>query len=155
MKILDYLEEDFIKIGLDSSDKNNIIKELLEIITKKRDDIDKKEAYNELLKRENVETTAIGSGIAIPHARIKAVEKVSVALAISKKPVDFNALDNKPVKIFFLLLTPEKDTKFHLRFLARISRILRDKSLKERLIKCNTKSEVIKALNFCESKHVC
>lgn len=86
-----------------------------------------------LLEREKLGTTAIGEGIAIPHAKLRELERLVGGFARLAEPVDFEALDERPVDLVFVLLAPENASAEHLRALARLARLLRDPELRQRL----------------------
>ncbi len=89
--------------------------------------------FDVLLERERLGTTGVGSGIAIPHGKLAALEGLLGVFARLEKPVDFDAVDEQPVDLIFLLLAPESAGADHLKALARISRLLRDRAVCEQL----------------------
>lgn len=126
MQLRDILKISAVKIDLESTEKEDILKELLSQIA---DEIkDPKKILKILIERESLGSTGIGQGIAVPHGKTENIEKLVAALGISKRGVDFNSLDGEPVYIFFLLIAPKAAAGPHLKALARISRILRDAS---------------------------
>ena len=86
-----------------------------------------------ILEREKLGSTGIGEGIAIPHGKMKGIDRILCAFGRSKEGMDFDAVDEKPVHIFFLLLAPEDSAGLHIQMLSRISRILRDPSFRKHL----------------------
>jgi len=153
MRISQYLDKDCIKIPLQKHEKYEVIEELLDLIAHKYPGIDKEETIQHLLDREKIETTAIGHQVAIPHARMKSIQKVYFAFGSTKKSVDFEALDEKPVNLVFLLLCPEKKVNTQISLLARLSRILHDKKLRKKLAKCKKSQDVIHVFTDYENKH--
>ncbi len=153
MKLTDYLTEENIKIGINATGKKEIISELLSVAVFANPNLNEKEAMQGLLKREDIGSTGIGNGVAIPHAGIKSCTKITPVLGLTKEGRDFESLDGKPVKTFFLILYPENQIKIQLKFLARVSRLLRDKDLKSFIEECSSPDEVIKVLNNYETKH--
>jgi fructose-specific phosphotransferase system IIA component len=153
MRISQYLDKDCIKIPLQKQKKYEVIEELLELIAHKYPEIDKEETIHNLLDREKIETTAIGNYVAIPHARLKSIQKVYFAFGIPEKSVDFEALDKKRVNLVFLLLCPEKKVTTQISLLARLSRILHDKNLRKKLSKCKNSQNVIEVFTEYENKH--
>lgn len=126
MQLRDILKTSAVKIDLQSTEKEDILKELVAQIG---DEIkDQKKILKILVERESLGSTGIGQGIAVPHGKTEDIGKLVAALGISKKGVDFNSLDGEPVYIFFLLIAPKASAGPHLKALARISRILRDAS---------------------------
>ncbi len=96
-------------------------------------DVDERKLFDRLLERERLGSTGIGGGIAIPHGRLSSMAKPMGVFARMAHPVDFDAIDERPVDIVFLLVTPEGAGADHLKALARVSRLLRDRSLVEKL----------------------
>ena len=153
MRIGDILDKECIKIPLTNMDKNEIIKELLDVISKIHGEINAEEAFEGLIEREKIETTAIGHSVAIPHARIKNLLKVYLAFGITKDGANFDAIDNKPVKLVFLILFPEEEVSTQLSILARLSRLLKDETLREELLKCSSNQSVIEVFTQYEERH--
>lgn len=146
MKIMDFLDENAICANLNSIDKENVIKELLELLVKTGKVKNKAEIVKILLERESLGSTGIGQGIAIPHGKSNKVTKMVATLGVSKKGVDFDALDGEPVYIFFLLLAPQDSAGPHLKALARISRILKDKYFRDSLRNASDKDALMKII---------
>jgi len=132
------------KILLDMKAKDilSAIEELTDLIAKVSN-IDKRRLVNDLMEREKLGSTGIGKGIAIPHVRTDALEEVVVAFGRSKKGIDFNALDDKPVHLFFLIAAPEDYQNEYLNTLARISRLLKEEQFREQLLKAKSIEEII------------
>jgi PTS system nitrogen regulatory IIA component len=94
--------------------------------------------FGVLLERERLGSTGVGRGVAIPHARLSSLKRVYGFFARLERPIDFDSVDDQPVDLIFLLLAPEQAGADHLKALARVSRLLRDESLCERLRGCTT-----------------
>jgi len=107
--------------------------------------LDERRLFDRLLERERLGSTGIGGGIAIPHGRLTAVTKPLGLFARLANPVDFDAIDERPIDIVFLLVTPEGAGADHLKALARVSRLLRDRSLVDKL-RATEKAEALYAL---------
>lgn len=143
MRILDFLNKDAIELNLKATTKKEVIEELVEILDKKGLLLDKKVVIDSLFEREELGSTGIGQGIAIPHSKTKGVKELIGVLGISKKGVDFDSLDGEPVYIFFLLLTPEGAAGLMLKALAKVSNFLKNKFYRKRILEANTKEEII------------
>ena len=89
--------------------------------------------FDVLLERERLGTTGVGHGIAIPHGKLSSLDRVHGVFARLERPIDFDAIDEQPVDLIFLLLAPEQAGADHLKALARVSRLLRDQSVCEKL----------------------
>jgi nitrogen PTS system EIIA component len=142
MKILDFLSEKAVCGDLKAATKDGIVRELIDLLAKAEGIRNKDELVKVLMNRESLGSTGIGQGVGIPHGKSNAVKKLVAAFGISHSGVDFEALDGEPVYIFFLLLAPEDSAGPHLKGLARISRLLKDKYFRESL-KATTDEKVI------------
>jgi len=134
MKLGDYLEKELLLPALTSDSKSGVLMELMAAVAKKYPEMDTDQAVRVLLDRESLGTTGIGDSIAIPHGKLENLEKVIVIVGRSPEGVDFEALDNKPCSIFFLVLAPEQVAGMHLRILAQISRVLKDEAFRKRFM---------------------
>ncbi|CAK0755417.1 Nitrogen regulatory protein [Azospirillaceae bacterium] len=94
--------------------------------------------FDVLLERERLGTTGVGQGIAIPHGKLPSLDRVYGIFARLERPIDFDAIDEQPVDLMFLLLAPEQAGADHLKALARVSRLLRDNGMCEKLRGSNT-----------------
>ncbi len=146
MKLADYLCESGILMNLTAGDKSEIIRNLVELLTKTTKISDAKNIIEMLEERERLKTTGIGSGIAIPHCKSSEVEEVCIVLGISKEGIDFQSLDGKPAHFFFLLVAPEKGGSEHLKASAKIVRLFREDALKEKLLSLDTSKEVLQQI---------
>ncbi len=153
MKLTDYMTAKNIRIGIKSEEKTGIIEDLLEVAVSISPDLDVDRALKGLLHRESIGSTGIGKGVAIPHAGIKNCTRILPVIGISKDGLNYNSLDGDPVRIFFLILYPEQQIKMQLKFLARVSRLLRNENLRNSLLKCSSPEDAINVLNQYESEH--
>jgi len=152
MKITDFLDRKAIKIGLTSTDKEGILKELVDVLAEAKDLGDRKAIVKALLERESLGSTGIGQGIAIPHGKTDKVKELVAVLGVSRKGVNFDALDGEPVYIFFLLVAPKDTAGPHLKALAQISRLLRDNYFCELIKRCQTPEELYELIKREEEK---
>jgi PTS system nitrogen regulatory IIA component len=113
---------------------------------------DKFAVFDVLWERERLGTTGVGQGIAIPHGRLPGLKKVFGFFARMEKPVGFEAVDDKPVDLIFLLLSPEGAGADHLQALATVSRLLRDAKLCEQLRKAKDTAAIYKLLTEAETE---
>jgi len=146
MKILDFLDREAISTDLRSKDKKGVIKELVDLLAQAGRVRNKNKIVRILLERESLGSTGIGQGIAIPHGKSPDIKEMTAALGISKRGVNFDALDGEPVYIFFLLLAPVNSAGPHLKALARISRLLKDKYFRDSLRNTTDKQTVIEII---------
>lgn len=152
MKITEFLDKRGIKVGIEAVEKEDALKELVDTLSEVVDIGDKKSIVRALIERENLGSTGIGQGIAIPHGKTDRVKGIVSVLGISRKGVNFEALDGEPVYIFFLLVAPKETSGPHLKALAQISRLLRDTYFCELLKRCNTPDEVFELIRREEDR---
>lgn len=152
MKITEVLSRQAVKIGLEATEKEGALRELVEVLSKVRDIGDKKAILKALLERESLGSTGIGQGIAIPHGKTDRVHELVAVLGISRKGVQFEALDGEPVYIFFLLVAPKDSAGPHLKALAKVSRLLRDSYFCEMLRNAKDEKEVYEIIRTEEEK---
>jgi PTS system nitrogen regulatory IIA component len=145
MNILDFLDPKNINIELKATDKKGVLEEL-SLPVSKITKIEHKQLVTVLIERERLGSTGIGNGIGIPHGKLKNLPTLVLGVGLSRKGVNFDAMDKKPTHIFFLLLTPDNSTDLHLKLLARISKILKETSFKEKLMAATDKDEVIRLI---------
>ncbi len=155
MKIVELLSTENISVDIKSENKEGVLSQLLDILieSKKVSSKEKDELLKVLLEREALGSTAIGNGIAIPHVKSPLVKDLVAALGISKDGVDFDALDGEKVYILFLLISPADAAGPHLKALARISRLLKDKSFRAVLKDVSSKEEALKLIEQEDSRY--
>lgn len=153
MRIMDFLSRDAISVDLKAKNKKEAIEELVQLLVKakKVEEANKEKIVKALLDREELGSTGIGQGIAIPHAKSDGVKEVMASFGKSNEGVEFDALDNKPVYLLFLLVAPMEASSLHIKALAKISRLLKHKYFRSSLRKANTAEEVIKIISEDET----
>ena len=154
MKIIEFLSKKAIITDIKPTKKEEVIKELVDALIN-AGEIEKRnrnKLFDALMVRESLGSTAIGQGVAIPHAKLDCVEKLVAAFGISKKGVDFDSLDGEPAYIFFLLLAPQDSAGPHLKALARISRLLKDKYFRDSLRASEDDKSIIKIISQEDEK---
>lgn len=150
VKIVDYIDETLICLDLKSKNKEEMLKELGELIGNSKNIIDKKEVCKALIEREKIGSTGIGKGVGIPHAKTESATGLTIAFGISRSKIDFNSLDEEKVNIFFVFASPLRDGQTYLKVLARISRLLRDEEFRKQLLNAKTEKEVIELIRVEE-----
>ena len=146
MKILDFLSTKTILTELASRDKIGVINELALPVAQVSGK-GHREIVQVLIERERLGSTGIGGGIAIPHGKLSGLTSLILAFGLSRTGVEFDALDSRPTSIFFLLLSPDNSTGLHLRLLARISKLLKEESFKEKLKNATDPDDVIRIIS--------
>ncbi len=151
MKIIDLLKEESIKLNAVVKSKDEAIDELVELQVKGGKILDKEEYKKGILAREAMGTTAVGEGIAIPHAKSSAVSAASLAAMIVPDGVDYEAMDDEPSNILFMIAAPN-DGDVHLEVLSHLMTMMMDAEFKEKLLNAKTKQEFLKAIDEEERK---
>jgi len=141
--LTEVMDEELIVSELKATSKEEAIKKMVSTLAKKRMIEDEKKFIYAINEREKLESTAIGEGIAIPHARSESVRGLGVAFARSKQGIDFDALDKKSVHLIFMIACGMKTQKQHLQILARIARLCKNKKMKEALIEARDSEEIM------------
>ena len=152
MRIVDLLNMQGIELDLKVSNKTEAIDKIVDLMDKTGNLNDKEEYKKAILAREELSTTGIGDGIAIPHGKTKAVKKAGLAAAVCKDGVDYDALDGAPVYLFFMIAVPDNSDNLHLEVLARLSTILMDEEFRKKLIACTDKKEFLRLIDEKESE---
>jgi PTS system nitrogen regulatory IIA component len=135
MKILDILaSESLVAPSLTGTTKTAVLRELAEHLARQQGGIDAGRLVEVLWERERLGSTAIGDGIAIPHGKLPGLKGVIGAFGRHVAGVDFDSLDGSPTHLFFLLVAPEDSVGQHLKALARVSRLLKDRAFRDKLI---------------------
>ena len=150
IKLPDLLKEKYIELDLKEKEKTKLIAELVDLVAKPSRIKDEKALFKAILEREKLGSTAIGNGIAIPHAKIRGIKKPLLILGRSPEGVDFDALDGEKTYIFFMLISPQDEVGLHLKILAKISYLVKDKFIVERLKKTKNKHEIFEIISDFE-----
>lgn len=150
MLLTDLVTVDRIKIPLRSTAKEMLLQELVDLLVANDGPEDKDDVLRAVREREAVLSTGIGNGVAIPHGKSSAIPALRMAAGLTQAPVDFDALDGQPVRLFFLLVGPETAAGPHIKALSRISRIVRKDTVRQRLLAARTPEEFLDALKEAE-----
>ena len=150
MNIMGFLDERAVSADVKAQQsKEEVIRELVELLVNagsiKAKDVQK--LVQILMKRESLGSTGIGQGVAIPHGKSDCVTKLVAAFGVSRSGVNFDSLDSEPVSLFFLLVAPEDSAGPHLKALARISRLLKDKHFRNSLRAARDEKMLVKIIH--------
>lgn len=148
MKIAESLKKELILPQLAAQNKLDCLMEFAEAIAEQYPDYKKDDVAHILLEREKLGSTGIQDGVAIPHGKVKGLQQSVVVFGRSLKGIDFQAFDNKPTHLFFVLLAPEQTTREHLKLLARLSRLLKKETLRDKLLQAKDAETIYQIL--CE-----
>ena len=138
---------DRTECAVQCNSKKRILEIIADIAAKQNENIDQATVLNSLMARECMGSTGIGNGIALPHGRLPGLEKVIAIVVTSTPAIDFDALDEKPVDIFFALLVPEEQTEGHLQTLATVAGKLSDKETIKAIRRATTSDDILSALS--------
>jgi fructose-specific phosphotransferase system IIA component len=152
MSLTQILHPTCVKVPLEGKDKYAAITELIDLLDFNKLLHDRDIALDAVVVREQTRSTGIGSGIAIPHGKCKAVKELVMAIGISPEPIEFESVDSKPVTIIILLVSPSDQTGPHIQALAKISRLMLDEQFRLSLEQACSAAEVYKLLNNKENE---
>lgn len=147
MKLSKLIEEELMSFELGATGKEAVIKELVELAAKSKLVRDTELLEEEVLKREKLVTTGVGWGVAFPHAKTRAMKGIVIAFGRSAKGIPFEAMDGKPVNLFFLIAAPEDTIGAHLNVMARLSFLMKGQENRERLMAAKNAGEVMEVLD--------
>lgn len=143
MKLSRLLEPELIKVNLQAASKSEAIIELLDLVIAKYPDLEREEILNSVFEREEVENTSYGRGFSFPHARTGNVDRMYVAMGISKTGLGDDTMDGEPLRIICLMLTPRNISKFYLQTLSAIATFARQPENRTSIFQAETAEEVV------------
>ena len=152
MRITELLKESAIELDVKVNSKVQAIDKLVDLMNSTGNLKDREEYKKTVLAREELSTTGIGDGIAIPHGKTSAVKKAGLSSMVVKAGVDYDSLDGKDAKLFFMIAVPEASDNLHLEVLSRLSTILMDEDFRQKLINAKTKKEYLKLIDQKEKE---
>ncbi len=134
MKISDILTEDLVVTGLQGKSKDEIIDAMIDLVASSPKVLDKEKVRKAIFEREKIMSTGVGNGFAIPHGKTDAVTDIVAAFAVTAEPIDYQSLDEKPVRLVFLLVGKDNLVGPHIKLLSRISRLMNKEEFRRRLL---------------------
>jgi PTS system nitrogen regulatory IIA component len=146
MKITEMLKREFVLEQLKAGNKRDALAELTGVFAQGRIKVDSEAMLHVLLERERLGSTGIGDGIAIPHGKLHGLEEMVVSFGRSREGIAFEAMDGKPVHLFFLLMAPENSAGQHLKALAKISRMLKDANFRKNLLEAKMHEDLFRII---------
>jgi len=146
MKITEIISADMVVPEVEGTTKPQVLRELARPLATKYRELDPAAISAVLAERERLGSTAIGDGIAIPHGKIAGVKQILGSFGRHRHGVDFESLDGRPTHLFFVLVAPEDSTSLHLKALARVSRLFKDGSFRERLMTAKDAEEIFRLI---------
>jgi len=152
MVLTEILQPKCIRAPLAATDKDGVITELVDSLQASGQLLDRNTVLEAVMAREQTRSTGIGSGIAIPHGKCNGVRELVMAMGIAGRPIEYDSIDNKPVNIVCLLVSPNDRTGPHIQALARISRLMLDEDFKGKLEKAASPEAVYELVSTKESQ---
>lgn len=154
MRLTDILQSDCVKVPLSATDKHEAIDELVEVLAAGTGIKDASDLKKAVWQREQVRTTGIGCGVAIPHGKSAGCRSLRMAIGKLAQPIEFGAIDGRPVQLILLLASPPDQTGPHIQALASISRLLTDEDFRSALKKAASGDELYRLIVEQEAKAV-
>lgn len=146
MQLRDILTPNRITPSLAASSKKRLLESVSQLLAQDEDRLDSQLAFQCLIERERLGSTGIGEGVALPHGRMKGLERAVGAFALLDGAMDYDAIDRKPVRMVFALLVPENATTEHLQLLSQIAGVFNNKTTREKLLRAKSSEELYNAL---------
>lgn len=152
MNIFSLLSTQTILPNLQANDKTEVLDKMVSSLRDQVSDGELERIRDAVFEREKIMSTGVGKGLAIPHGKAAGIEQTYAAFAILEDPVDYEAIDDQPVSMVFLLVGPQASNSLHIKMLSRISRLMNNSEFRERLRTCSTADDIIE--QFKEEEHV-
>lgn len=153
MGFVDVLRKESVIPNLRSKTKLDVIKELSDRVSSIYPNVNKEALVSVLIEREKLCSTAVDVGVAIPHGKLSGISDIIVAFGRSLKGIDFESLDGNPTYLFILLIAPENSAGTHLKLLARISRLFKEKDFRSKLLKAQSQDEIYDIISEEDAKY--
>ena len=153
MKISDILEEKLVLTNLPGTTKEEIIDSLINVISQSPKVLDKGKVRTAIFEREKIMSTGVGNGFAIPHGKTDAVSDIIAAFGVTAQPISYQSLDEKPVRLVFLLVGKDNLVGPHIKLLSRISRLMNKEEFRNKLLETATPHDVIAAFKQEEANY--
>ncbi|HAV43270.1 TPA: hypothetical protein DCX15_04570 [bacterium] len=152
MHLSSLIKKELVLLELKAQNKEEVIREMAELISKDKRIKDKDRLIQAMFEREELGTTGIGNGLAIPHARTDAVKDIVIAFAKSKEGADFESMDKKPANLFFMVVGPQEKNKEYLRVMSILARLFSKEENRQTLMRATTPKEIIKSVAKMEEE---
>jgi len=153
MTFRDLISPDRISLSISASSKKRLLEKISDLLGEVIPNLDNREVFQSLIDRERLGSTGVGNGVALPHGRLKGLDRAIGACVILSEEMDYDAVDGKPIKIVFALLVPEEATEEHLELLAQLARVFGEKENREQLLNANESNEVYNFLCSFDSDY--
>ncbi len=152
MKLSDEIKKSSIKLSIESYEKNAVLEELVHLLCDSHKLKDREKILEAILRREARQSTGVGMGLAVPHAKTPVVDRLYICAALSPRGIEFDSVDGEKTHIFFLLVSPINVSGPHIKALAGISRLIKNEEFRTSIIGCRTVKEFIKTVKDFERR---
>lgn len=153
MDISTHLDRSTIAKGLEVDSKKELINKVVDLLEPKVSDEQLEKIRKAVFEREDIMSTGIGKQLAIPHGKCDSLNEIHASFAVLNDCVDFDSIDNKPVKMVFLLVGPENQSNQHIKLLSRISRLMNSSAFREKLLECSNSDEIYETFQSEEKEY--
>jgi fructose-specific phosphotransferase system IIA component len=153
MNICSLLSDTTILSNLSVKDKEELLHQMVDALAEEVDDRQLGDIRTSVFEREKIMSTGVGKQLAIPHGKVKSIEKNYASFAILKSPIDYNSIDGEPVKMVFLLAGPESKNSTHIKLLSRISRLMNSAAFRDSLLECSSSEEILATFHREEERY--
>jgi fructose-specific phosphotransferase system IIA component len=153
MALSDAVSRDAVAVELAANDKQGIIEEMIGLLDAAYRFADPGQVRKAVLAREELMSTGIGQGVALPHAKVASVDRMMVGVGLKPGGVDFQSADGRPAQIFFMIISPAAGVEQHLRIMATISRMLKDDGFRGNLLACPDQDAVLRLISTDEARY--
>ncbi len=153
MRISDILDESVVRVQLKGKSKDEIINQMIAIVNNSNKITDIEKVREAIFEREKIMSTGVGNGFAIPHGKTDAVIDIVAAFAVTEEPIDYDSLDEQPVRLIFLLVGKDSMVGPHIKLLSRISRLMNKEEFRSKLLKATTEKHVIEIFKAEEATY--
>ena len=147
MRLRDLLDESTVKTGLESVDKEECFEEMVDVLVRAGRIVDRAATLRAIQDREDLATTGIGEGVAVPHGKHESIPELIAALGTSRDGIEFDSVDGKPVHLVVLLLASNDNPGPHVQTLAEVSRLVRTPGFFRKAVEANTPAELLDILD--------
>jgi fructose-specific phosphotransferase system IIA component len=152
MKICDILDESVVRVNLKGKTKDEIINQMIAIVNNSNKILDIEKVREAIFEREKIMSTGVGNGFAIPHGKTDAVLDIVAAFAITDEPIDYESLDEQPVRLIFLLVGKDSMVGPHIKLLSRISRLMNKEEFRTKLLDATSSKQVLEIFRTEEAQ---
>ncbi len=153
MNLFSLLESKTILSNLEVNNKKELISVMVDTLEQRIGSENLEAVRKGVLEREKIMSTGVGKGLAIPHCKSQVVNESFGSFAILKEPLDFNSIDNQPVQLVFLLISPDSKNSLHIKLLSRVSRLMNSGAFREKVTSCTSSAQILEAFKEEEEKY--